>query len=169
MEGLFGNPIIEKILFSLFVYGDAYPLGMARNFDEPVNRFQQQLKRLEDNSIVVSRLIGKVRLYTFNPRYPFLKELKALIEKAYGFLPEKEKEKYYDLFENSPDMYFKIAVESMKILDCNKKSSDTLGYAKKEFIGKPITKFYLKNELESVLINQQQFLKNNQTADQEQG
>lgn len=68
---------------------------MAKNFGEPVNRFQQQLKRLEDNGIIVSRLIGNVRLYAFNPRYPFLKELKALISKAYEFIPDDEKDKYY--------------------------------------------------------------------------
>ncbi len=95
LEGLFGNPIVEKILFTLMVYGEGYPLGMAKNFDEPVNRFQQQLKRLEDSGIVVSRLIGKVRLYAFNPGYPFLKELKSLLAKAYEFIPEKEKNKYY--------------------------------------------------------------------------
>ena len=61
LEGLFGNPIIEKILFTLQISGDTYPLGIARNFNEPVNRFQQQFKRLEDNGIVVSRLVGRVR------------------------------------------------------------------------------------------------------------
>jgi len=95
LEGLLGNPVIEKIFFTLLLYGEDYPLGMAINFGEPVNRFQQQLKRLEDNGIIVSRLIGNVRLYTFNPRYPFLKELKALISKAYEFVPDDEKDKYY--------------------------------------------------------------------------
>lgn len=95
LEGLWGNPVIEKIFFTLLRYGEGYPLGMAKTFGEPVNRFQQQLKRLEDNGIIVSRLIGNVRLYTFNPRYPFLNELKALISKAYEFLPEGEKNKYY--------------------------------------------------------------------------
>jgi len=95
LEGLWGNPIIEKIFFTLLIYGEDYPLRMANNFEEPVNRFQQQLKRLEDNGIIVSRLIGNVRLYTFNPRYPFLKELKALISKAYEFIPDSEKDKYY--------------------------------------------------------------------------
>ena len=95
LEGLFGNITIEKILFTLFVYGEGYPLGMAKNFVEPVNRFQQQLRRLENAGIVVSRLIGNVRIYTFNPRYPFLNELKALLDKAYKFLPDKEKEAYY--------------------------------------------------------------------------
>jgi hypothetical protein len=95
LEGLFGNPVIEKIFFTLLNSEDAYPLGIAKKFNEPVNRFQQQLKRLEDNAIVVSRLAGRVRLYTLNPRYPFLKELTALIEKAYDFLPDNEKDKYY--------------------------------------------------------------------------
>ena len=95
LEGLWGNPVIEKIFFTLLRYGEGYPLGMAKNFEEPVNRFQQQLKRLEDNGIIVSHLIGNVRLYAFNPRYPFLKELKALISKAYEFIPDDEKDKYY--------------------------------------------------------------------------
>lgn len=95
LEGLLGNPVIEKIFFTLLIYGEGYPLGMAKTFGEPVNRFQQQLRRLEDSGIIVSRLVGNVRLYTFNPRYPFLKELKALIAKAYEFIPDVEKEKYY--------------------------------------------------------------------------
>lgn len=95
LEGLFGNPVIEKIFFMLFIYGEGYPLGMAKTFDEPVNKFQQQLKRLEDNGIVVSRLAGRVRLYTFNPRYPFLEELQSLISRAYEYVPDKEKTLYY--------------------------------------------------------------------------
>ncbi|MDO8281158.1 MAG: winged helix-turn-helix domain-containing protein [Thermodesulfovibrionia bacterium] len=95
LESLFGNITIEKIFFFINTYGEGYPLGMAKTFDLPVNRIQQQLKRLEEGGIVVSRLAGRVRLYTFNPRYPFLNELKALISKAYDFFPENEKEKYY--------------------------------------------------------------------------
>ncbi|MDP3296484.1 MAG: winged helix-turn-helix domain-containing protein [Thermodesulfovibrionia bacterium] len=95
LEGLFGNVTVEKIFFFLNAYGEGYPFGMARVFGEPVNRIQQQLKRLENSGIVVSRLVGKVRLYTFNPRYPFLKELKSLLSKAYEFIPKKEKDKYY--------------------------------------------------------------------------
>jgi hypothetical protein len=66
LEGIFGNIIVEKILFTLYIYGEGYPLGMAKTFEEPVNRFQQQLKRLENTGIIVSRLIGRVRVYTFN-------------------------------------------------------------------------------------------------------
>ena len=95
LEGLFGNRTVEKIFFALYAYGEGYPLGMAKLFGVPVNSIQQQLKRLENSGIVSSRLLGKIRLYTFNPRYPFLKELTSLIEKAYEFLPEQEKNAYY--------------------------------------------------------------------------
>ena len=95
LEGLFGNVIIERILFSLFVYEEAYALGLARLFDDSVNRFQQQLKRLENGGIVVSRLAGRTRLYTINPRYPFRQELMMLIAKAFEFVSEEEKEAYY--------------------------------------------------------------------------
>ena len=95
LEALFGNSTIEKILFTLLVYGEGYALGIAKSFNAPVNRIQQQLRRLENGGIVASRLIGKVRIYSLNPRYPFLKELQAFLTKAYEFIPEKEKEAYY--------------------------------------------------------------------------
>jgi hypothetical protein len=41
----------------------------------------------------VSRTAGRTRLYEFNPRYTFLKELKSLLEKALSFYPEEEREK----------------------------------------------------------------------------
>jgi len=95
LEALFGNSTVEKILFYLSTYGEGYPLGMARNFGVPVNKIQQQLRRLENGGIVVSRLFGKVRLYNLNPRYPFLDELRGLLSKAFQFVPEAEKENYY--------------------------------------------------------------------------
>ncbi len=95
LESLFGNRTVEKILFFLNTYGEGYPLGIARTFGVPVNRIQQQLKRLEEGGIVVSRLFGKVRLYNLNPRYPFLKELGTLISRAFEFVPEAEKKAYY--------------------------------------------------------------------------
>jgi predicted ArsR family transcriptional regulator len=95
LEPVFGNATVEKILFILEAYGQAYPTGLAKLFGTSVNGFQQQLKRLEDGGVVVSLMVGRTRLYQFNPRYPFLKELKALIQKAMEYLPEKEIQKYY--------------------------------------------------------------------------
>jgi len=97
LESLFGNITIEKILFFLNVYEKGYPKGMADLFKIPVNGVQQQLRRLEDGGVVVSILHGRTRMYQFNPRYPFLKELKELLNKSMQFMPEEEIEKYYKM------------------------------------------------------------------------
>ncbi len=95
LEPLFGNATIEKILFALETYGQAYPSGLSRLFGIPVNGIQQQLARLENGGVAVSALAGRTRLYRFNPRYPFLGELRALVQKAMEFLPEEEIARYY--------------------------------------------------------------------------
>ncbi len=95
LETLFGNKVIEKILFYLLTYETGYIRGIAKTFSIPVNGISQQLNRLEEGGVIVSRKIGKIRMYYFNPRYPFLPELKALLQKAMDVLPEVEIEKFY--------------------------------------------------------------------------
>ena len=95
LEPILGNSTIEKILFTLESYGQAYPLGLSKMFNIPVNGIQQQMDRLENGGVIVSSMVGRTRLYKFNPRYPFLKELKELIKRAMDFLSEKELQKYY--------------------------------------------------------------------------
>ncbi len=95
LEPVLGNGTIEKILFTLESYEQAYPSELSKMFDIPVNGIQQQMDRLESGGVVVSSMVGRTRLYQFNPRYPFLKELKALIRRAMEFLSEKEMQQYY--------------------------------------------------------------------------
>jgi DNA-binding transcriptional ArsR family regulator len=95
LESLLGNSTIEKILLFLETYGQGYPKEVSRTFGISVNGIQQQLKRLEDGGVVVSFLKGRTRLYGFNPRYPFLGELRSLLRRAMKFLSEKEIEQHY--------------------------------------------------------------------------
>lgn len=95
LESLFGNRTVENIFFYLLVYGDGYAKQLADLFSIPINGIQQQLKRLEDGGIVVNQMKGRTRVYQFNPRYPFLIELKTLLNKAMRVLPESEIAKYY--------------------------------------------------------------------------
>ncbi len=97
LEALFGNTVIEKILFYLQVYQNGYPRGMSKTFTIPINGIRQQLKRLEDGGIIVGFNKGRTRLYQFNPRYLFLPELKPLLQKAIDVLPQNEIKKYYRL------------------------------------------------------------------------
>ncbi len=96
LEKLFGNPVIEKVLFYLLMNKTGYGGQLARSLDEPLYGVQRALLRLEEGGIVVAHLEGKTRLYQLNPRYPFLKELKEFLTKAYSFLPEGEKRSLYE-------------------------------------------------------------------------
>ena len=93
LETLFGSVNKERIIFFIYAREEGYPREIARFFATGLTPIQRQLEALESGGILLSRLAGRTRLYMFNPRYPLLDELKALIEKAMTFYPEKERER----------------------------------------------------------------------------
>ena len=95
LEALFGSDKKEKILLFLLTRGEAYPREIARTLSLNLNTVQVQLLKLEAGSVVYSRLLGRVRLFGLNPRYPFKKELANLLEKTLGFLPQDEVARLY--------------------------------------------------------------------------
>lgn len=96
LEALFGTPIIEKILFFLVINKKCYPSQLKQVFQNPLYSFQNALARLEKGGVIVSYREGKTLIYEFNPRYPFLAELEAFLQKAYSFFPPEIQEKYYE-------------------------------------------------------------------------
>jgi len=94
-KGIFGSEVRGKLLLYVYVNGESYPTELARAFGYYLNTVQSQLLNLEREGLLYSKLRGRVRLFGLNPRYPFKKELEALLEKALTFIPEAEKEKYY--------------------------------------------------------------------------
>ncbi|MBN1594305.1 ArsR family transcriptional regulator [candidate division FCPU426 bacterium] len=95
LEPLLGNATVEKVLLYLNRYRQGYAKGMADCFSLPLVMVQKQLKRLEDGNVLVSRMYGRTRLYEWNPRYLFLKELARLLDKAFAFLPQEQIERFY--------------------------------------------------------------------------
>ncbi len=96
LESLFGNAVIEKILFYLVVNEECYPSQLKEVFQMPLFSFQRALARLEKGGIIVSQRKGKTLLYQLNPRYPCVKELKLFLEKAYDGFPQDVRDKYYE-------------------------------------------------------------------------
>lgn len=92
IEVLLGSKNAERVLVFLFVREEGYAREIARYFETDLKSIQGQLDKLERGGVLVSREVGKTRPYTFNPRYPFLNELKALLEKAFYFYPAREQE-----------------------------------------------------------------------------
>jgi hypothetical protein len=95
LEALFGNRTAERVLLYLENYEEGYAREMATTFGASLNAVQKQLRRFEDGGVLVSRTVGRTRLFTWNPRYPFNKPLRALLGKALESLPESEIRAYY--------------------------------------------------------------------------
>lgn len=96
LETVFGGKNIERILFYLLINESCYATQLNKIFGVSLSPFQKALDRLESGGIIVSFLQGKTRIYQFNPRYPFLNELKSFLSKAYEFLPQEFKDCYYE-------------------------------------------------------------------------
>ncbi|MBI3164264.1 MAG: winged helix-turn-helix transcriptional regulator [Chloroflexi bacterium] len=93
LASLFGSKGSEKILIFIIARGEGYAREISQFFDMDISTVQNQLDKFELGGILVSITKGRTRLYTFNPRYPFLKELERLLNKALSFYPEDEREK----------------------------------------------------------------------------
>ena len=93
LASLLGSKNAERVLIFVFAREEGYAREMARFFEADLKSIQNQLEKLESAGILSSRAVGRTRPYSFNPRYPFLAELKSLLEKALTFYPEEEREK----------------------------------------------------------------------------
>ncbi len=96
LEPLLQSEIKEKILLCLYANGESYAREISKLFNFNLSTVQNQLLNLEQGGVLYSKLKGKVRLFGLNPRYPFKKEIEALLEKALRFVPEEEKVKFYN-------------------------------------------------------------------------
>ena len=92
LTSILGTENSERVLMFLLTRNEGYAREIAQLFDTNLYAIQRQLDKLEAGGVLVSRTAGRTRLYQFNPRYPFLSELKQLLEKAFSFYPEDVRE-----------------------------------------------------------------------------
>lgn len=92
IEILLGSKNAERVLLYLFTREEGYAREIASFYNTDLKPIQMQLDKFEKGGVLISRSIGRTRPYEFNPRYPFLNELKALLEKVLSFYPAKEQE-----------------------------------------------------------------------------
>jgi DNA-binding MarR family transcriptional regulator len=93
LQPLLGSKGSEKVLIFIAARSEGYAREISRFFGMDISTVQNQLDKLELGGILASITKGRTRMYTFNPRYPFRKELTQLLEKALSFYPEDEREK----------------------------------------------------------------------------
>ena len=92
IESLLGSKNAERVLIYIFAREEGYAREISGFYETDLKSIQMQLDKFEKSGVLASRTVGRTRPYVFNPRYPFLSQLKALLEKALSFYPVKEQE-----------------------------------------------------------------------------
>jgi hypothetical protein len=92
IEALLGSKNAERVLIYILAREEGYAREITDFYKTDLKSIQLQLDKFEKSGILVSRTVGRTRPYVFNPRYPFLNELKNLLEKALSFYPAEEQE-----------------------------------------------------------------------------
>ncbi len=92
LASLLGSVSGERVLVYLFARGEGYAREIARFYNTNLTPIQKGLEKFEINGILTSRMAGKTRLYSFNPRYAFKPEIENLLKKALTFYPPGQRE-----------------------------------------------------------------------------
>ena len=92
LKGILRAETQEKTLIYLLLRSSGYAKSIAEFYGVPINPIQKQLARLEEDGVIVSQLIGKVRNYELNPRYLFIDPLKELLKAALAAYPVEIKD-----------------------------------------------------------------------------
>ncbi len=95
LEPILGSKSRERVLVFMRARNEGYAREIARFFDTDLVQVQNQLDRLEFGGVLAGRAAGRTRLYAFNPRYPFLRELGALLDKSLEFYPQRERDRLF--------------------------------------------------------------------------
>ena len=95
LEPIFASRAAERVLLYLENYGEGHAAAIARTFACPLSVVQKQLAKFEQAGVLVSRLAGRTRLYTWNPRYALRTSLRALLSEALSLMPASETRRYF--------------------------------------------------------------------------
>ena|SRR5579862_3192246 len=76
---IFGSALRTKVLVAIAKLGETYPSELAAMLDSRLLPVQRVLVSLESTGMIATRLRGRVRLVTLNPRWFARRELFALL------------------------------------------------------------------------------------------
>jgi predicted transcriptional regulator len=95
LEAIFGSRSAAQVLLFLEAYGSGHALRIAATYSVSVSPIQRQLRRLERDGVLLSRIVGRTRLFEFNTRNPTVRNLRDFLEAELDLIPEEEAKAYY--------------------------------------------------------------------------
>ena len=94
MESIFGSKVRTDVLVALGRVGSSYVSELARTLGKRPVEVQRAVSSLERAGVVVTRLVGTVRMVELNRRFPEYSQLADLL------LNMSERPLYADLWKN---------------------------------------------------------------------
>jgi hypothetical protein len=94
LEILFGRTAARLSLY-IFHHGEAYATGAARDLGIHLSAVQRQLLKLEAAGFLTSKLAGRTRLYSIDPKSPTARKLQEFIGVFYEGMPLTERESMF--------------------------------------------------------------------------
>ena len=91
LEGLLGNKSAEKVMLALYAHEELHASAIAQMYDTALDPIKKQLERFEESGFLISRVVGRSRLYRFNDDHPMIESLKELLAIAYKFEKKSSK------------------------------------------------------------------------------
>ena len=95
LEAILGSRSAAQTLLFLEAYGSGHPARIAATYDVPPNPIYRQLRRLEADGVLLSRTVGKTRVFEFNMRNPTVRNLRVFLAAELELLPEDQVKVYY--------------------------------------------------------------------------
>ncbi len=96
LEVILGNETAAKMMLYLFHYGEAYANGVAKDMSITLSQVQKQFDKFESGGVLVSKKVGNVRVYKFNPKLGIVKKFEELIKAFYDSISLEEKEQIFN-------------------------------------------------------------------------
>lgn len=91
LEPIIGTKSRELILQYILYFESGYAREISKYLGISLPSVQNQLNSFEDGGVMLSKMSGRTKVFFFNPRYPFLPEVEALLTKAKDYYKPEQK------------------------------------------------------------------------------
>lgn len=79
LEGLLGNKSAEKVMLALYAHEELHASAIAQMYDVALDPIKKQLERFEEAGFLISRVVGRSKLYRFNEEHAIIEPLRDLL------------------------------------------------------------------------------------------
>jgi plasmid stabilization system protein ParE len=94
---LFGSRAAEAVLLHLLHYGETYGRAAAADMEASLESVQRQLDKFERAGVLVSKLAGRTRLYSWNEKSPIAARVRDLVKVVYDAIPLRRRAQIFQV------------------------------------------------------------------------